>query len=160
MKLITTTLVLLTAAVLAGFANDAFAQQERDEIELMLAQIRTNRQAIVTENLELTAAESEAFWPLYRQFQNDRALMVDRTMKMLTEFRDNFDVLSEEQAKALVDEYFKIQKEELRLNEKYLREFRKILSQKKALRYFQIENKLDAIIDYDLSQVIPLALAE
>ena len=160
MKLITTTLVLLTAAVLAGFANDAFAQQERDEIELMLAQIRTNRQAIVTENLALTAEESEAFWPLYRQFQNDRALMVDRTMKMLTEFRDNFDVLSEEQAKVLVDEYFKIQKEELRLNEKYLREFRKILSQKKALRYFQIENKLDAIIDYDLSQVIPLALAE
>ena len=160
MKLITTTLVLLTAAVLAGFASDAFAQQERDEIELMLAQIRTNRQAIVTENLALTAAESEVFWPLYRQFQNDRALMVDRTMKMLTEFRDNFDVLSEEQAKALVDEYFKIQKEELRLNEKYLREFRKILSQKKTLRYFQIENKLDAIIDYDLSQVIQLALAE
>ncbi len=147
-------------AVLAGFASETFAQQERDEIELMLAQIRTNRQAIVTENLALTAAESEVFWPLYRQFQNDRALMVDRTMKMLTEFRDNFDVLSEEQAKALVDEYFKIQKEELRLNEKYLREFRKILSQKKTLRYFQIENKLDAIIDYDLSQVIPLALAE
>ena len=160
MKLITTTLVLLTAAGLAGFASDAFAQQERDEIELMLAQIRTNRQAIVTENLALTADESAAFWPLYRQFQNDRALMVDRTMKMLTEFRDNFDGLSEEQAKALADEYFKIQKEELRLNEKYLREFRKILSQKKTLRYFQIENKLDAIIDYDLSQVIPLAMAE
>ena len=160
MKRITTALVFLAAVVLAGYASETFAQQERDEIELMLAQIRTNRQAIVTENLELTAAESEVFWPLYRQFQNDRALMVDRTMKMLTEFRDNFDVLSEEQAKALVDEYFKIQKEELRLNEKYLREFRKILSQKKALRYFQIENKLDAIIDYDLSQVIPLALAE
>ena len=160
MKRITTALVFLAAVVLAGYASETFAQQERDEIELMLAQIRTNRQAIVTENLALTAEESEAFWPLYRQFQNDRALMVDRTMKMLTEFRDNFDVLSEEQAKALVNEYFKIQKEELRLNEKYLREFRKILSQKKALRYFQIENKLDAIIDYDLSQVIPLALAE
>ena len=129
-------------------------------MELMLAQIRTNRQAIVTENLALTAGESAVFWPLYRQFQNDRASMVDRTMKMLTEFRDNFDGLSEEQAKALVDEYFKIQKEETRLNEKYLREFRKILSQKKTLRYFQIENKLDAIIDYDLSQVIPLAMAE
>ncbi len=160
MKRITTTLVFLTMAVLAGFPSDTFAQQERDEIELMLAQIRTNRQAIVTENLALTAEESAVFWPLYRQFQNDRASMVDRTMKMLTEFRDNFDGLSEEQAKALVDEYFKIQKEELRLNEKYLREFRKILSQKKTLRYFQIENKLDAIIDYDLSQVIPLAMAE
>jgi polyhydroxyalkanoate synthesis regulator phasin len=160
MKRITTTLVFLTMAVLAGFASDTFAQQERDEIELMLAQIRTNRQAIVTENLALTAEESAVFWPLYRQFQNDRASMVDRTMKMLTDFRDNFDGLSEEQAKALVDEYFKIQKEELRLNEKYLREFRKILSQKKTLRYFQIENKLDAIIDYDLSQVIPLAMAE
>ncbi len=160
MKRITTALVFLAAVVLAGYAAETFAQQERDEIELMLAQIRTNRQAIVTENLGLTAEESAVFWPLYRQFQNDRALMVDRTMKMLTEFRDNFDGLSEEQAKTLVDEYFKIQKEELRLNEKYLREFRKILSQKKTLRYFQIENKLDAIIDYDLSQVIPLALAE
>ncbi len=160
MQRITTALVFLAAVVLAGYAGETFAQQERDEIELMLAQIRTNRQAIVTENLALTAAESDVFWPLYRQFQNDRASMVDRTMKMLTEFRDNFDGLSEEQAKTLVDEYFKIQKEELRLNEKYLREFRKILSQKKTLRYFQIENKLDAIIDYDLSQVIPLALAE
>lgn len=57
----------------------------------------------------------------------------------------------------MLDDFMKLQDDILRLQKKYLSNFRKVLSEKKTLRYFQIENKMDTIIEYDLAQVVPLA---
>ena len=135
----------------------ASAQQERDVIELVRAQIATNRQALVAENLGLSAEQSEVFWPMYRKFQTERAALVDRRVQILTDFRDNFDSLSNEMARQLLDDYLNYEQEMQKLTRKYVREFRKILDDKMVLRYMQIEGKIDTIIDYDLSQVVPLA---
>jgi hypothetical protein len=75
----------------------------------------------------------------------------------MMEFRDNFDGLSEEQAKKLLDDYIALEDDMHKLRKKWLKNFRAVLSEKTTLRYFQIENKLDAIIDFDLAQMVPLA---
>ena len=54
-------------------------------------------------------------------------------------------------------EWMSIKKHTTKLQEKYAKKFRKVLPEKKVLRYFQIENKLDLIIDSELSAAIPLA---
>ncbi len=97
------------------------------------------------------------FWPLYREFHAERAELIDRRIQLLTDFRDNFDMLSDEKAKELLDNYFKLRKDTTNLQEKFAKKFREVLSDKKTLRYFQIENKMDTIIDYGLVQVTPLA---
>ena len=60
---------LLVACIATIFAGPAQAQQERDVIELIKSQLSTSRQALVAENMSLTAEESEIFWPLYRNFK-------------------------------------------------------------------------------------------
>jgi hypothetical protein len=147
---------LLAAAAWLTTAT-AMAQTERDVIEVMRAQIATNRQALVAENMNLTEAEAEAFWPLYREYQNERAGLADRRVAMLTEFRDNFDSLSEERAKEIINDAIKLDDDVLKLRKRHLRKFREALGEKKTMRYFQIENKLEAIIDFELAQVVPLA---
>jgi hypothetical protein len=147
---------LLAAAAWLTTAT-AMAQTERDVIEVMRAQIATNRQALVAENMNLTEAEAEAFWPLYREYQNERAGLADRRVAMLTEFRDNFDSLSEERAKEIINDAIKLDDDFLKLRKRHLRKFREALGEKKTMRYFQIENKLEAIIDFELAQVVPLA---
>jgi hypothetical protein len=153
-QLITT---LLAAAVLLGATGSASAQTEADVISAVRAQIGANRQALVAENLGLTESESEAFWPVYREFHNERDQLMDRRVKMLTDFRDNFETLTDDQAKDILDGYFDLQSDLLKLNKKFVKKFDKILPKKTTLRFFQIENKLDTIIDYDLAQVVPLA---
>lgn len=151
----------ILVAVLAAAAwlttATAMAQTERDVIEVMRAQIATNRQALVAENMNLTETEADAFWPLYREFQTDRASLADRRVAMLTEFRDNFDSLSEERAKEIINDAIKLEDDFLKLRKRYLPKFRKILGEKKTMRYLQIENKLEAIIDFELARVVPLA---
>ena len=75
----------------------------------------------------------------------------------MTQFRDNFDGLGEEDAAYLIDGWLSLEADIVKLRRQYVNKFRKALSEKLTLRYFQIENKLDVIIDYDLAQVIPLA---
>jgi len=147
----------LTAVVLMGTTGIASAQTEADVISAVRAQVGANRQALVAANLGLTESESEAFWPVYREFHNERDQLMDRRVKMLTDFRDNFETLTDEQAKDILDGYFDLQSDLLKLNKKFVKKFDKVLPQKTTLRYFQIENKLDAIIDYDLAKVVPLA---
>ena len=111
----------------------------------------------MAENLGLSAEESEAFWPMYRKYQAERANAVDDRIAILTEFRDNYAGLSEEKARELLDKALKYDDDISKLRKKYVREFRKIISDKMVLRYMQIEGKIDTIIDYDLAQVVPLA---
>lgn len=157
MKITRLFITVATAGSLCGTINPVMAQQERDVIEVMKSQIATQRQALVVENLQLTAEESEAFWPVYRKYAAERDGLVDRRITLLKEFRDNFDGLSDDEAKTLLDDFMKLQDDILRLQKKYLSNFRKVLSEKKTLRYFQIENKMDTTIEYDLAQVVPLA---
>jgi hypothetical protein len=148
---------LLAAAVLMGATGSASAQTEADVISAVRAQVGANRQALVAANLGLTESESEAFWPVYREFHNDRDQIMDRRVKMLTDFRNNFETLTDEQAKTMLSDYFDLQEDLLKLRKKFVKKFEKVLPQKTTLRYFQIENKLDTIIDYDLASVVPLA---
>jgi len=139
------------------FALPAQAQQERDVIELIKSQISTQRQALVAENLNLTEAQTDAFWPLYREFQSKRGPLIDRRIKLLQDFRDNFDGLTDEQSGDIIDRWLKLEDDIVKLRKQYVKKFRKILPEKATLRYFQVENKLDTIIDYDLARVTPLA---
>jgi hypothetical protein len=148
---------LFSITLLSGAFSPVMAEQERDVIELIKTQVGTQRQALVAENLQLTEEESTSFWPVYRSFHSERDKLVDRRIKLLMEFRDNFDGLSEEQSKKLLDDYIALQGEQLALRKKWVKNFRAVLSEKTTLRYFQIENKLDVIIDFDLAQVVPLA---
>ena len=126
-------------------------------MQLTISQLQANRQQVVAENLPLTAGQAEDFWNLYREFSNERAKLVEQEVKLILDFRNNFDNLSEDQAKALLDNYLKIETQSQKLTKKYINRYRKVLTQTQTLRYFQIENKLDDILAFEMAQVIPLA---
>lgn len=148
--------IIAVAMIIGLYAPIAGAQQERDVMEVMRSQIATKRQALVAENLNLTEAESEKFWPVYRDFQYDRAPLIDRRLENIKAFRDNYETMTDEQARAIVDAVVSYEEDMLKLTRKFIREFRKVLPERKVMRYLQIERKLDAVIDFDLARVIPL----
>ena len=152
---------LVAVTLITGLCTSvAGAQQDRDVIEVMRSQIATQRQALVAENLQLTEEESEKFWPVYREFQYQRAPIVDRRLENIKNFRDNYDSLTDEQAREIIDAVVSYEEDMLKLQKKFIREFRKVLPERKVMRYMQIERKLDAVIDFDLARVIPLPLPE
>jgi len=64
--------------------------------------------------------------------------------------------MNNEKARALLDESITIESLGLKLRQAYLPKFRKVLPEKKVARYYQIENKIQATLNYELAKEIPL----
>jgi len=164
------TLTLLAASTPAAWAQTptpapgseakAADDAERDitnEIELTRAAIQLRRQALVTAAMDLGAKEAEAFWPLYREYRMEMLKVNDRFVTLLTSYLESYDSLTDQQANKLLDDYVGIEKARTGVKSKYLSRFRKVLPGRKVARFFQIDNKLDAVINADLAASIPLA---
>jgi hypothetical protein len=147
--------LIVLCCLTAVFAAPLFAQ-DYDEIELTRQMIQTDRQAIITQAMAFTPEESKAFWPVYRQYRGEMSKIGDRWVSLVSEYAQNFENLSDELAAKMLDDYLKIEKDRVSLRTKYVKDFRKILPTKKVTKFYQIENKLDAIIDFDLAGQIPL----
>jgi hypothetical protein len=152
-------ILALAGILLAALGTTVFAQAEH-EVALTRAQLQTERQAIVAENLPLTEEQAKAFWPLYRDYRGELAKLGDRFATLIENYAKSYETLTDEQAKAMIDEFFAIQKEELKIKTDWVPKFGKVLPPKALARFFQIENKLDAIVRYELADGIPLVKHE
>jgi hypothetical protein len=132
------------------------AQEINDEIELTRSIIQTQRQAIVTAAMELSSEESKSFWPLYHEYRDAMRRIDDRSVSLITDYSESFDTMTDEFAQDMIKEFLSIRQAELDVTRKYLKRFQKILPPNKVARFFQLENKLDAVIDFELASDIPL----
>ncbi len=137
-------------------SSSALAQQAREQVELSRAVIQAERQIIVASNMGLTEQEAEAFWPVFKDFQEALRKVSDRRADLILELAKEFNSLSGEKAQEMLKESLNIQAERTKLKQKFIGRFNKVLPPKKVVRYFQIENKLDSVIDYELAARIPL----
>jgi hypothetical protein len=127
------------------------------DIELTRAAIQVRRQAIVTASMDLEPKEAEAFWPLYRDYRNAMMRVNDRFAKLLTEFLGQYGSLTDETATRLMDEYSGIERDRTVVKTDYVPKFRAVMAPRKVARFFQVEHKLDTLVEAELAQLIPLA---
>src|SRR5262245_10356797 len=66
-------------------------------------------QAIVTSVMDLTATESQACWPLYREYRVEMAKVGDRVSKLLVDYTNQYDTLTDDQAKKIMKEWISIE---------------------------------------------------
>jgi Spy/CpxP family protein refolding chaperone len=149
-------LLALATVALAG-APAALAQiSDTDLPQQQRADTDADRRALVAINLDLTDAEHQAFWPLYREYRSEMAAVEDRQQNLIQSYAEVWESATPVQAAAMIDEMVSIQEDELELRRSYLPRFRKVLPEVKVARFLQIENKIDAVVMLDLAASIPL----
>ncbi len=126
------------------------------ETDLGRAMVQVERKRMIELNMGLTMEEAKEFWPLYRQYEVEIGKLYDRQIQLIKNYVTEYDGLDDERSIELLREAQDIQREELKIRKKYVKRFKKVLPPKKVVRYYQIENKLDAIIDFELAAEIPL----
>jgi len=148
---------LLTIIIcLLGLLTAGTAAQERARVELNRQIILTQRQMIIRDNLTLTEAEAAAFWPLYREYHAAIEPLGDPLMDRLLKFAQSPATLSELQAGQLLDEWLDFEEALLATRRQWVARFRAVLPASKVTRFYQLENKLDAVLREDVSRKIPL----
>jgi hypothetical protein len=135
--------------------NPAFADLN-EAAEEARSVIQTERRTIVSQGLALSVDEGTAFWPIYDRYMTDMKAAGDLRVKMITDYAANYDSLSDDTARQLIANSLKYQEKILDIRKGYLRKFRKALPETKLARFYQIENKLDAITNFVLAREIPL----
>ncbi len=146
---------ILVTAVLAG-SSPALAQAPSQK-QLDLAAARANRKAIVGENMKLNSSEAAAFWPIFDQYEAAMDKVDDRHVAEIKDFARNYDHLTESSAKAKLDEVIAVQQARLDVQKEYIPKFRAAISQVKTTRFFQIDNKLHALVQCQIAELVPLA---
>lgn len=153
MKLVNAFLFVIAAVL----AVPAMAAQNSD-MEILRDKIKADKKLVVSANMNLTQSEAKAFWPVYEAYQNDLMQINKRLVAVIKEYADayNKDAVTDALAKKLVGESVAIQEAEAKLLRAYLPKLEKVLPGVKMARYMQIENKIRAVVDYELAANIPL----
>jgi hypothetical protein len=148
----------VAVAVLGSFlaGTPGFAQAKSD-FELTRDVLQAERKLLVSQNLSLTEAEATAFWPVFDQYAVEQRALNDRLVKTIESFAAEYETLTDDRAEALLEESLSIREDRNQLRRSYLKRFSKAISGKKLARFFQIDSKIDALLDAKIAQVIPLA---
>ncbi len=136
-------------------ATPLWAQQEK-QIELNRLALQRQRNELVNQFMKLNLKEVGAFLPVYEAYRTEMGKIGDRTQRLIIDYAQNQDNLSDQKALAMLDESLKIKEAELELRRKYVEEFKRVIPPKKVVRFFQVDNKFDAIVNYNLAGSIPL----
>jgi hypothetical protein len=142
-----------------GFVMPGLAQDKpADNMQILRDKIKADKKLVVATNMELTESEAKDFWPIYDQYQRDLQKINQRIANVLEGYAADFrgKSLTDEKAKKLIEEAVAIEQAEANLKSTYAPKLSKVLPVKKVARYLQIENKIRAVVKYDLAQGVPL----
>jgi len=122
------------------------------DIQLMKINIRSQKKQIVAANMDLTDAEAEKFWPVYDRYAADLAKIYDTKIALFQEYLETSETMSGDQAENYLRRRAAVEQDQMKLRLQYLPEFRKVLSGREAALFYQIEWRLDLMINLQLAQ--------
>jgi len=150
---------LFVVALVALIAVPAFAQDKpASNMEILRQKIKADKKLLVAANMDLTESEAKGFWPVYDAYQADLQMLNERLGKLIVRYADSYNskTLTDDTAKSLLDEALAIEQAEVSMRQSYVPKLSAALPASKVARYLQIENKIRAVIKYELADGIPL----
>ena len=138
-------------------ANSMTDEQRLDQqVDLMRKDIRSQKKQIVAANLKLTDQEAEKFWPIYDRYTADLVKVNDTKYALIKQYVQNFDSLSDNQLDNSGKQWLDMDQSVAQLRLKYFPTFRKVLSARNTVLFYQLDRRLVNMIDLKIASGIPL----
>ena len=160
LAVVTAAMIAFGAAALAGAQTAPAAEANRADIdkaiELYRKDVRAEKSDIISKTMKLDTAQASAFWPVYKAYEAERQALGDQRVAVIQDLAEHFDTLNDAKAKGLLDRSMAIQEQRVVLEKKYKDEFLKVLPAKTVARFFQVDSRINNLIDLKISSQIPL----
>lgn len=147
---------LFVMTLLAVALPQAASAQYEEYLELLRSDLKTARVAIFTEVLALSDSESTAFWPVYREYENELAVVGDKRIALIKDYAANYATMTNAKAEELQKGTFDLQDERSKVYRKYAKEFAKLLPATTVARFFQAERFVTGLVDLQIMSELPL----
>ena len=127
------------------------------DIALLRQDIRAMKMRVIGENMSLTDAEAQKFWPIYKHYADDLHDVHNEKYALLKQYAEMWSTMTDQDALIYVRRSMEVDKEAQALRLKYVPVVTEVLPGKKAATFFQLERKLCLMVDLQLFSQIPLA---
>jgi hypothetical protein len=161
MKILFTFLVVLLA--FSAAESNAFAQREtangvevEKDLALLRRDIRADKKKLIAANLPLTADEATKFWPVYDEYVAEMTKVNDDFYSVIRDYAANQKTITDAQASSMIKRWADIQVRQAQTRQKYIPLVEKTIPGKKAALFFQIDRRLYALMDMQVSSQVPL----
>jgi hypothetical protein len=144
-------------------ANTALAQREtangvevEKDLALLRRDIRAEKKQLIAANMVLTETEATKFWPVYDQYVAEMTKQNDEFFSVIKDYAANQKTLTDAQASSMIKRWVEIQIARDQTRQKYIPLFEKVIPGKKVALFFQIDRRLYALLDMQVSSEVPL----
>jgi len=146
----------ILSVVLVLAAAPAVPQDVAQSLELNREVVDKQKRMIVAGSLPLSDEEADAFWPLFDAFQKELEKIDRRSDRLIAEYTTEYTTLAGPRASEMVYEALQIEEDRVKLKRRWLKRMESVLPPRLLARYFQLENKFQAVVAADLARQIPL----
>jgi hypothetical protein len=152
--------------VSSAFCQTSDSQAQRSgpdidsQIETLRADFRADKTQVVSEAMGLSEKESKLFWPIYRKYEEELTAVNDQRVALIKQYAEKFTSMNDHEARAMLDQALNFEEKRGDLKKKYAKEFDKAgLSGMTTTKFFQLEHRLDALVDLQLASELPSLLS-
>lgn len=126
------------------------------DIQLLRQDIRAKRKQVTAANMSLTADEATKFWPIYDQYIQETIKINDQMWALIKDYAANYNTLTDQQAQDYINRAASVDQQLSALRMKYVPIFQKVISAKKTAQWYQIDHRLNLMLDLELAARIPV----
>ncbi len=150
-------LIIGLTAYMPAFSQGSM-ETHKEEIELTRATLKVQKKQIIAKNINLSPTERDKLCAVHRAHQANTDAVANQRVKVITDYADTLKngSLTNEKAMDMLNEWLSYERMRLITKQSYVKKFQEVLPSLKVVRFFQIENKLEAIINMELAKQIPL----
>jgi hypothetical protein len=138
------------------FAMPAFADDLDQYIQLLKTDLKANARDYVSKGMvTFTPEEAKRFWPIWDSYMAERGKFLDARLALIMDYADNFDKMTDAKAQELLNRRAEQLKLRDKLDEKYRPQFATALSPRRLVRYYQIQQELEVMIELKVISEVP-----
>jgi hypothetical protein len=153
-------LIVLSLLLFCSFSFAQIKSFESDYVEMLKKDIQENSKKIVADNLNLTDEQAKIFWPMYDEYDAAYDKLVDERVKVIEEYMMNYYGLDEETGKELISRSMELKEKAVDIQKEYINKMMEDLPVSVVGKFFQIDNRIAAIIDIARMANLPLIRGE
>jgi len=127
-----------------------------EDIEMLRTDIRAQRKQITAQNMTLTADEATKFWPIFDQYRQEAIKPNDERWAVIKDYAANYNTMTGAQSDDYIKRATAVDQQLLALRMKYVPIFEKVISAQKTALWYQIDRRIDLLINLQLSAAIPM----
>ena len=125
-------------------------------IELLRSDLNAQRRQIVNETMQLDDKQARIFWPIYNEYEAELDKLGDEKLAIIQEYATNFLTMTNEKADELAQRVMALDDQKMALRRKYYDLMKKSLPAILVVRFFQVENQIQLLVDLKIASNLPI----